>query len=138
MQRERIVHYVLCISGSAKIWLKALLLPLLVSAFACAVVVPACSSPGGQQPYLAPGWDIAMRAGNMAAMRGDMTTALREWSTLHYYTKDRCMLESARINVDAAKRTLRDIRLHNLARQRRFTRYVYYREQQWQGNPCNR
>jgi hypothetical protein len=118
--------------------MKALFVPVVVATLVCAAVLPARYASGGGQAMLAPGWDIAMRAGNRAAMRGDIEEALHHWSTLHRYTKDRCMLVYAGITVDAAKRTLHDIRVHNLARERRYARYFYYSEERWRGNTCNR
>lgn len=79
-----------------------------------------------------------MRAGNHAAIRGDMATAVRFFSTLHRYTKDPCMLEFAWINVEAAKRTLRDVEEHRLSRAKRYERYMAYANERWYKSRCNR
>jgi hypothetical protein len=71
-------------------------------------------------------------------MRGDMATALRYWSTLHRYTKDSCMLQFAEINVEAAKRTLRDVKEHALPRDKRYPRYMSYANERWYKSRCNR
>lgn len=86
----------------------------------------------------APRWDVVMRAGNAAAMKGDIETALRYWSQLHRYTSDHCLLVFAHANVQAAKDTLRDIRRFRLDRRLRYARLSSYQDKYWQGNPCNR
>ena len=79
-----------------------------------------------------------MRAGNVAAMKGDMQAAVRYWSQLDGYTNDHCLLVFAHSQVQAAKDTLRDVRRSGLDRKRRYARYSSYQDKYWQGNPCNR
>jgi|GEM_PF-5515223 len=93
---------------------------------------------GVTQPDPAPQWDIVMRAGNIAAMKGDMQAAARYWSRLDQYTNDHCLLVFAHTKVHAAKDALRDVRRYRLERTLRYARYSSYQYKYWQGNPCNR
>lgn len=111
---------------------------LIIVALTGATALPARPASGGYGAYLAPGWDTAIRAGNLAAMKGDLNTALRHYSRLHRYTSDRCMLSFASIMVDSAKHTIRDVKVERLPVNRRYARFVRYRDAQWIGNRCNK
>jgi hypothetical protein len=111
---------------------------LIIVALTGATALPARPASQGCGAHLAPGWDTAMRAGNLAAMKGDLNKALRHYSTLHHYTSDRFMLTYASILVDSAKHAIRDVNAEHLPVKRRYARFERYFDAQWIGNRCNR
>jgi hypothetical protein len=87
---------------------------------------------------LPPQWNALMLSGNRAAMRGDLTSAIRYWSKLDRYAVDKCDLAYAHINVQAAREALAEAHDSHTPRTRLYERYRAFQDKHWQGHPCNR
>lgn len=85
-----------------------------------------------------PQWNELMGKANAAADRGDMTSAIGEWSKLYRYAPDACMRELLTVYIRAAKDVRREEWSGKVTKATAIDRWERLEAKYWSPNPCSR